>query len=144
VQELSDAIQQPPLELTPEELWSAYARLEKDKVKGAGEQRLLTDIIALVRHALGEDDDLHPFREDVEARFYDWLGQQDRQQRFTPAQLEWLELIKDHLVANLTVEMDDFEYAPFDERGGIYRALDLFDRDELDAILDELNDVVTA
>jgi len=40
--------------------------------------------------------------------------------------------------------MDDFEYAPFDERGGIYRALDLFDRDELDAILDELNDVVTA
>jgi len=144
VQELADAIQQPPLELTPEELWSAYARLEKDMVKGAGEQRLLTDIIALVRHALGEDDDLHPFREDVEARFYEWLGQQDRQQRFTPAQLEWLELIKDHLVANLTVEMDDFEYAPFDERGGIYRALDLFDRDELDAILDELNDVVTA
>ena len=62
----------------------------------------------------------------------------------TPAQLEWLELIKDHLVANLTVEMEDFEYAPFDERGGIYQALDLFDRDELDALLDELNDVVTA
>lgn len=144
VNELAAAIEKPPLELTPEELWSAYARLEKDKVKGAGEQRLLTDIIALVRHAMSEDEELHPFRKDVEARFYEWLSRQDRQQRFTPEQLEWLELIKDHLVANLTVEMDDFEYAPFDERGGIYRALDLFDCHELEAILDELNEAVTA
>ena len=37
-----------------------------------------------------------------------------------------------------------FEYSPFEEKGGTYRAYDLFDRDDLNAILDELNEVVTA
>jgi type I restriction enzyme R subunit len=144
IKELAQAIQQPPLDTTPEELWKAYARLEKDKVKGASEDRLLTDVISLVRHAMGEDEELEPFRKDVEERFYEWLNRQDRQQRFTPEQLEWLEMIKDHLAANLTIEEDDFEYSPFEEKGGIYRAHALFDDDELDAILNELNDVVAA
>ena len=51
---------------------------------------------------------------------------------------------KDHLGANLTIEEEDFEYSPFEEKGGIYRAYDLFDQDELNALLDELNEVVTA
>ena len=144
IQELAQAIKQPPLSATPEELWQAYARLEEGKVKGAGETRLLTDVISLVRHAMGEDDELEPFREEVEERFYEWLQHQDRQNRFTSEQLEWLEMIKDHLAANLTIEEDDFEYSPFEDKGGIYKAHALFDEDELDAILDELNDVVAA
>ena len=143
IQELAKAIEQPPLETTPEELWVAYARLQQDKVKGVGEERLLTDIISLVRHAMGEDDELEPFRHEVEARFYEWLDHQDRQQRFTPEQLEWLKMIKDHLAGSLTIETEDFEYSPFENEGGLYRARELFD-DELDAILDELNDVVAA
>jgi type I restriction enzyme R subunit len=144
IRELAQAIKQPPLETTPEELWHAYARLEEDKVKGVAEDRLLTDVISLVRHAMGEDEELEPFREEVEERFYEWLDHQDRQQRFTAEQLEWLEMIKEHLAANLTIEEDDFEYSPFEDKGGIYRAHALFDDDELDAILDELNDVVAA
>jgi len=144
IRELADAIKQPPLETTPEELWQAYARLEEGKVKGAGEDRLLTDVISLVRHAMGEDEELEPFRKEVEERFYEWLEHQDRQNRFTPDQLEWLELIKDHLAANLTIEEDDFEYSPFEDKGGIYKAHALFDDEELDAILDELNEVVAA
>lgn len=118
--------------------------MELDKVKGVGEDRLLTDVISLVRHAMGEDEELEPFREEVEDRFYEWLGRQDRQQRFTAEQLEWLEMIKDHLAANVTIKEDDFEYSPFEDKGGIYTAHDLFDEGELGAILDELNDVVTA
>jgi type I restriction enzyme R subunit len=144
IRELANAIKQPPLETTPEELWMAYARLEEDKVKGVGEDRLLTDIISLVRHAMGEEEELEPFREEVEERFYEWLDHQDRQQRFTTEQLEWLEMIKDHLAANLTIEEGDFEYSPFEEKGGIYKAHALFDDAELDAILDELNDIVAA
>ena len=144
IRELAEAIKQPPLETTPEELWHAYARLEEDKVKGVAEDRLLTDVISLVRHAMGEDEELEPFREEVKERFYEWLDHQDRQQRFTAEQLEWMEMIKDHLAANLTIEEDDFEYSPFEDKGGIYKAHALFDDDELDAVLDELNDVVAA
>ncbi|TKX72048.1 restriction endonuclease subunit R, partial [Halorubrum sp. GN11_10-6_MGM] len=96
IQELAEAIKQPPLETTPEELWKAYAQLEEDKVKGVAEDRLLTDVISLVRHAMGEDEELEPVREEVEELFYQWLEHQDRQQRVTTEQLEWLEMIKEH------------------------------------------------
>ncbi len=36
---------------------------------------------------MGEDDELEPFREDVEARFYEWLEHQDRWHRFTSEQM---------------------------------------------------------
>ena len=144
VKELAQAIKQPPLQTTPEDLWKAYARLERDKVEGMREERLLTDIISLVRHAMGEAEELAPFREEVEERFYAWLSEQDRTNRFTPEQMEWLEMIKEHLAASLTIEKEDFSYAPFDEKGGSYKARALFENDELDAILDELNEVVAA
>jgi len=144
IKELAEAIALPPLGQTPETLWAAYARLEKDKVKGAGEKRLLTDIITLVRHAMGEDEVLAPFREVVEARFYEWLNAQDRAGRFSPEQLEWLELIKQHLAASLSIEPEDFEYAPFHGRGGRFKAIQLFGRDELRTILNELNEAIVA
>lgn len=144
VKELAEAIKKPPLHLTPEALWAAYAQLEKDKVRGAGERRLLTDIISLVRHAMGEDDELHPFRDEVEARFYEWLSVQDRQERFSTEQVAWLEMIKEHLAANLTIEMEDLEYPPFQEKGGPLKAVRLFGRDELRDVLRELNEVAVA
>lgn len=145
VKELAAAIAQPPLGLTPEALWAAYAKLEADKVRGVGEQRLLTDIITLVRHAMQEDDKLVPFREVVEARFYEWLAQQERTGRtFTADQLEWLELVKQHLATSLTVEVRDFEHPPFHERGGAFKAVQLFGRDGLHGLMRELNDLVTA
>lgn len=144
VRELAEAIAQPPLHLTPEALWDAYAKLEKDKVKGVGEQRLLTDIITLVRHAMAEDDELVPFRDVVEERFYAWLNHQDRTGRFTQEQLTWLDLIKQHLTSSLSVELEDFEYPPFHERGGRVQAIRLFGRDVLREVMRELNDLLAA
>jgi type I restriction enzyme R subunit len=145
IRELADAIALPPLSLTPETLWKAYARLERDKVRGVGERRLLTDLVALVRRALGETDELRPFREEVEARFADWLRLQDDAGRFTPDQLAWLEMVKDHLVTSLTIEMQDLSYTPFEERGGPYRAAALFgSADALRALLREINDAIVA
>ncbi len=54
VEELAAAIKKPPYSLTPELLWQAYERLEQARVKGAGPQKLLTDLISLVRFTLGE------------------------------------------------------------------------------------------
>ena len=54
VEELAAAIKKPPYSLTPEHLWQAYERLEQARVRGAGTKRTLTDLISLVRFALGE------------------------------------------------------------------------------------------
>jgi len=145
IKELARAIEQPPYHLTPETLWQAYERLEHDNVRGVGEQRLLTDIITLVRHAMGEDEVLYPFRSTVDKRFYDWLSLQEREGRtFSADQLEWLEMIKETLTANLSIDLQDFQYAPFQARGGPLRAIKLFGRDELTTILDELNEAIAA
>jgi type I restriction enzyme R subunit len=52
VKELAEILQSPPRSWTPDRLWQAYELLRKDKVRGAGGKRLLTDIVSLVRYAL--------------------------------------------------------------------------------------------
>ncbi|MBW1991647.1 MAG: DEAD/DEAH box helicase family protein [Deltaproteobacteria bacterium] len=144
VEELAAAIAKPPYSLTPERLWQAYERLEQSRVKGAGPQRLLTDLISLMRFALGEADVLEPWPETVEQRFEAWLARQRLLGReFTPEQLEWLRLIKDHIATSLTVEVEDLEYAPFFEKGGPLKAYQLFGP-ELPKILAEVNEALAA
>ena len=53
IEQLARSIEKPPYGLTSEQVWKAYEQLEKSKVRGAGPQRLLTDIISLVRFAMG-------------------------------------------------------------------------------------------
>jgi len=144
IKRLAEAIEKPPYLLTPDLLWQAYERLERSKVKKAGPQRLLTDIISLVRFAIGKADWLEPFSETVDRRFNDWLTEQEKDgTRFTPEQKEWLRLIKDHISSSLSVEMADFEYTPFYEKGGPVKASLLFGPG-LNGILEELNNVLAA
>ena len=76
IQALADAISSPPRSWTPEKLWRAYETLEKSKVRGASAQRLLTDIVSLVRFALHQDGELVPHADRVHERFQNWLAQQ--------------------------------------------------------------------
>jgi len=143
IKALAQAIALPPRAWTPELLWRAYETLDKSKVRGSG-RRVITDIVSLVRFALQQDDELIPFPDQVCQRFYDWLVQQKGLGRtFTPEQLRWLELIRDHVAANLGIERDDFEYAPFIEHGGLGKVYQLFG-DQLNLLLDELNEVLAA
>ena len=73
---LADAIKAPPRAWTPEKLWRAYETLDKDRVRGASAQRLLTDLVSLVRFATDRDAELAPFGEHVRARFDQWLAHQ--------------------------------------------------------------------
>lgn len=125
-------------------LWHAYEALERSRVRGASGARLWTDIMALVRYALHQDDELAPFRERVEARFAAWLaGQEVAGRCFTDEQRAWLELIRDHIAANLAIEPEDFNYAPFTQRGGLGKVCRLFG-DDFERIIDELNEVLAA
>ena len=142
IKQLADAIKKPPYQLTPDLLWQAYEQLEKSKVRRAGPQKLLTDIISLVRFAIGESDALEPFAKTVNERFEHWLSLQEESGRtFTSEQTEWLKMIKDHVATSLRIEMDDFELAPFYEKGGAIKAYKLFGQ-ELDRVLEELNEVL--
>jgi type I restriction enzyme R subunit len=87
---------------------------------------------------------LEPFEETVNMRFAQWLKEQEATNRkFTDEQVEWLKMIKDHIAVNLSVEMEDFDYAPFYEKGGAIKMYKLFG-DKLNSVLDELNETLAA
>ena len=141
VQELAQAIEKPPYRFTKEELWQAYERLDQSKVKGAGPDKLLTDIISLVRFAIGEVATLEPYKETVDRRFQEWLA--DQSESFSQEQSAWLEMIKDHIATSLRIEIDDFENIPFQAKGGAIKVYQLFG-DTLDTILEALNEGLAA
>ena len=112
--------------------------------RGASGQRLLTDIVSLVRYALHQDNELVPYRQKVEARYETWLQQQQNQGRhFTPDQQHWLNMIRDHIANSLEIDLDDFDYTPFTEAGGLGKANEIFGND-FPKILTSLNKALAA
>ena len=143
IRALADALQSPPRSWTTDRLWEAYRQLDKSKVRGSG-QRTLADIVSVVRYALGGADELAPFADGVQERFNGWLAMQETAGRaFTEEQVRWLEAIRDHIAGSVSMEMGDFQYAPFTQQGGLGRAYDLFG-DELPDLLEELNGELVA
>ena len=143
IKALADALQSPPRSWTTDRLWEAYRRLDKSKVRGSG-QRTLADVVSVVRYALGGADELAPFADGVQERFSGWLAMQETAGRaFTEEQVRWLEAIRDHIAGSVSMEMGDFQYAPFTQQGGLGRAYDLFG-DELPDLLEELNGELVA
>jgi len=141
IKKLAKAIGEPPYNLTQEAVWRAYEQLDKSRVRGAGTQKLLTNIISLVRFAVGENGILEPFSDVVERRFSEWLARQERD--FTSEQTEWLKMIKDQIATSYSIEMDDFQLSPFHEKGGEVKVYQIFGND-LESILQELNEVLAA
>nr|WP_315489351.1 type I restriction-modification enzyme R subunit C-terminal domain-containing protein [uncultured Rhodoferax sp.] len=141
VQLLADALHAPPVNIDEGALWQAYATLRKHKVKGATQRRLLTDLVSLVRFAMQQTNELVPYPERVQANFKAWLAQHQQTNNnnpFTQEQQHWLEMIRDHIAANLGIEIDDFEYAPFNAQGGLGKVHQLFGA-ELTKVIEELN-----
>ena len=145
IEELHDALQRPPLMLTTEKLWSAYARVQETKVRGNGVRRQLTDLVSLVRFALGMDEELRPFADSVDKRFADWVFRHNarRATAFTPEQMEWLRLVKDHIASSCRIERDDFDYAQLAGKGGLQKAWNVFGG-QLDELLAEMNEELVA
>ncbi len=143
VKELAAALQKPPLSASPVRLWQAYQALEPDVVKGSGGKQLV-DVIALVRHALDPSQPLCPIGMTVNERFQLWIEQQQAAgMTFTKEQMQWLVAIRDHIASSLSINQDDFEYAPFSQFGGLGKAYELFG-DRLTEMLDELNERLAA
>lgn len=122
-------------------LWQAFGTVAPDKVDtGSGTHcKHIVDLVSLVRHAIDPESPLRPVGQTVDERFTEWLSdQQQTGGEFTEEQMQWLLAIKDHIASSLMIEQDDFEYAPFNQFGGIGRAYELFG-DRLAEIMEELN-----
>ena len=118
IKALADALVSPPRSWTTERLWEAYRQLDRSKVRGSG-QRTLADVVSVVRYAIGGADELAPFADGVRERFQGWLTMQETAGRaFTEEQIRWLEDIRDHIAGSVSMEMGDFQYAPFSQQGG--------------------------
>jgi type I restriction enzyme R subunit len=132
IKALADAIGKPPHSWTAEKLWEAYETLDDSKVQGSAGS-VLTNLVSLVRFALGVDDELEPWPQRVQERFDAWMAQQRQAGRtFTDDQADWLALIRDHLAASLSIELAELQDPPFSQHGGLFKARELFGQD-LDA-----------
>ncbi len=79
-------------------------------MRGAGEPRILADLVSLVRHA-ALDEDLEPYPERVQRRYQEWLAAQAAAGRqFTPQQRWWLDEIARHIGINVSISLDDLNY----------------------------------
>ena len=140
IEELHERLAKPPLMLTTERLWSAYARVQASQVKGAGNKRQLTDLVSLVRFALGMDSELKPFADEVDKRFQAWIFRHNAQRgiAFSPEQTEWLRLMKDHIASSCSIGRGDFDFAELADKGGLQKVWAVFGP-ELDGLMGEMN-----
>jgi len=140
IKKLAEAIKSPPYYLTPEKVWEAYEQLEQSKVRGHG-GKIPADLVSLLRYTLGADGELVPHRDIVRLRFQIWLTEQGGEEKFTPAQMRWLHMIRDHVEESLTIERDDFDLDPFAQAGGLMGIYRDFGAD-FESIIEQLNETL--
>jgi type I restriction enzyme R subunit len=129
---------------TEDRLWDAFAATAPGKVKGRSQAGRFADLVALVRFALEQQPVLAPFADSVSERFNEWLMDKAKAGvTFQSEQLVWLNLIRDHIATSLSIEPDDLELSPFNQRGGLGKAHQLFGAD-LPKMLEELNEALAA
>jgi REP element-mobilizing transposase RayT len=144
LKELEKKLREEHAAWTEDRLWDAFAAVAPKKVKGRSQAGRFADLVALVRFALEREQVLEPFSQTVNQRFIEWIERNiSKDILFTSEQRAWLELIRDHIATSLSIETNDFNYAPFSQRGGLGKAHQLFGND-LPKLLDELNEVLAA
>jgi len=165
---LAEAVARPPYHIAPAEVWKAYEHLEKRPLT-TDPVKTLTNLITLVRHTVDpQKTPLEPFPELVETRYQQWLAQQQESglgvspqtlktppqaqtPRFTPAQIHWLDVIKNYVALNGAFATDDQDayldaWQSVDSDEGVPLAVvnRVFGKDALKPIIEELNEVLVA
>lgn len=145
IRELATKLTDPPHHLSTADVWQAYRRLESSLVRGSPSDRVLTDIISLVRFATGQEQTLEPYSARVEQKFNLWIGRQLKAERtFSDEQMTWLRAIKEYLAANVEIQPTDLmKDQPFTDWGGVVAAKRVFGG-ELAEVLEELSEALAA
>ena len=103
-------------------------------------EKALADIISMIKHATKRQAPLLTAEERVDRA----IAHVTKGKTFDKRQQQWLGLIREHLVTNLTIELDHFDYVPiFERKGGLGKARQIF-KDEFETLLVELNYALAA
>jgi type I restriction enzyme R subunit len=101
--------------------------------------KALADVISIVKHASATQSPLLTAEERVNRATDKFLTAH----KLTPEQMQWLSLVREHLVKNLSMDEEDFDLTPLLEmRGGKAKARKVFG--ELTKVVSELNEAVAA
>ncbi len=119
---------------------SHFAEKELQRAHQLVYKKPLADIISMVKHGAKKENPLLTAQERVNAA----MKRATEGKTFNEEQRQWLEYIREHLIQNLSIEMDHFDYAPvFERRGGLSRARATF-QEALSPLLQELNFAIAA
>ena len=143
IREVFDRLKNDKPRLAPLRVWQAYALL--DDYKGSQPVSELTALVALIRRACGIDAKVSAYSETVRRNFQNWImtHHSGGGEKFNEEQMEWLRMIRDHIVSSFHLDRDDLDMAPFDGKGGMGQMYKLFG-DRMDSVIDELNEALAA
>ena len=143
IRKVFDKLKSDKPRLAPLRVWQAYALL--DEYKGAQPSSELTALVALIRRVCGIDAKLSPFSETVRKNFQNWIMARHSGggEKFNEAQMDWLRMIRDHIVSSFHLELADLDMAPFDAKGGLGRMHQLFG-DQMNKVIREMNEALAA
>ena len=129
--------------LAPVRVWQAYALL--DEYRGSQPRNELTTLVALIRRACGVDASISPYANTVRRNFQNWImtHHSGAGEKFSEEQMEWLRMIRDHVITSFHLDREDLDFAPFDAKGGMGRMYKLFGHG-MDRVIDELNEALAA
>lgn len=126
LKELRDKLATRPEQFTEARLRVAY-------------QHALADIISIVHHAarreplLTADERVNQAMKNVRAK-----------NQFTPQQEKWLELIRQHLIGNLSIGQDDFNLVVIQNAGGTWSRVNRDFGGKLPDVIRQINEAVAA
>ncbi len=119
---------------------SAFPEIELRKAHRVVYAKALADVISMVKHAAREQEPVL----DAPERADKALVALRAKHEFSEEQDKWLGFIRQHLISNLTIGLDDFDLVPvFDQRGGLRSAEKAFGKG-LPALLKEINRLMAA
>jgi len=102
--------------------------------------KALADIISMVKHAAIDEEPIYTAEQRVDRAMKGLMSGKT----FSEEQMKWLGYIREHLIENLTINLDDFEYVPvFERHGGKSIATTVFNN-ELEILIAEINFAIAA
>ena len=101
--------------------------------------KALADVISMVKHAAQAQQPILTAEERVTRA----VSRLVESHKFTADQKQWLSLIQEHLVKNLSIDEEDFDLTPLLEmRGGKAKARKVFG--DLSPLINQFNEAVAA
>ena len=102
--------------------------------------KALADIISMVKHAAIEEEPIYSCEERVDRAMLKVMSGKT----FTEEQTNWLGYIREHLIENLTIDLEDFDYIPVFERHGGKSIANTVFNNELETLIAEINFAIAA